>query len=122
MSTKPPIREPEYKILMVEDNPVEGIYFHDALEHAFRIAKSDLEARPIYHHKENSIKNHILLCFASLSISVFLELKTRLSIRHIVKVLKTITDAKIQNKITGEILVNRKILSKEAEELIKMSY
>jgi transposase len=99
-------------------------YYHNLfkIEHAFRIAKSDLEARPIYHHKENSIKNHILLCFVALSISVFLELRTELSIRHIVKVLKTITDAKIQNKITGEILINRKILSKEAEELIKMSY
>lgn len=99
-------------------------YYHNLfkIEHAFRIAKSDLEARPIYHHKENSIKNHILLCFVALSISVFLELKTELSIRHIVKVLKTITDAKIQNKITKETLINRKILSKEAEELIKMSY
>lgn len=99
-------------------------YYHNLfkIEHAFRIAKSDLEARPIYHHKENSIKNHILLCFVALSISVFLELKTGLSIRHIVKVLKTVTDAKIQNKTTKEILVNRKLLNKEAERLIKMSY
>lgn len=99
-------------------------YYHNLfkIEHAFRIAKSDLEARPIYHHKENSIKNHILLCFVALSISVFLELKTGLSIRHIVKVLKTVTDAKIQNKTTKEILINRKLLNKEAEQLIKMSY
>ena len=40
-------------------------YYHNLvkIEHAFRIAKSDLEARPIYHHKEESIKNHIFICF-----------------------------------------------------------
>lgn len=99
-------------------------YYHNLfkIEHAFRIAKSDLEARPIYHHKENSIKNHILLCFVSLSMSVYLELKTKLSIKQIVKLLKTITDAKIRNKITGEILINRRILNERVEKLIKMSY
>jgi transposase len=99
-------------------------YYHNLfkIEHAFRIAKSDLEARPIYHYKENSIKNHILICFVALSISAFLELKTRLSIRHIVKLLKTITDARIQNRVTKEILINRKLLNKEVEKLIKMSY
>ncbi|MDP1994461.1 MAG: IS1634 family transposase, partial [Ignavibacteria bacterium] len=32
-------------------------YYHNLfkVEHAFRISKSDLEMRPIYHHKENSI-------------------------------------------------------------------
>lgn len=99
-------------------------YYHNLfkIEHAFRIAKSDLETRPIFHHKENSIRNHILLCFASLSISVYLELKTKLSIKQIVKLLKTITDAKILNKITGEILINRKIMCGKVEQLVKMSY
>ena len=99
-------------------------YYHNLfkIEHAFRIAKSDLETRPIFHHKENSIRNHILLCFVSLSISVYLELKTKLSIKQIVKLLKTITDAKILNKITGEILINRKIVCEKVEQLVKMSY
>lgn len=99
-------------------------YYHNLfkIEHAFRIAKSDLEARPIFHYKEDSIKNHMLLCFASLSISVFLELKTKLSIQQIVRHLKTVTDAKIRNKNTKEILINRKILNKDVEKLIRMSY
>jgi len=99
-------------------------YYHNLfkIEHAFRIAKSDLETRPIFHHKEDSIKNHILLCFVSLSISVYLELKTKLSIKQTVKLIKAVTDGKIRNKITGKILTNRKMLSKDAERLMKMSY
>ena len=72
-------------------------YYHNLfkVEHAFRIAKSDLEMRPIYHFKENSIKNHILICFVCLAISVYLELLNQKSIKHIVKLLKNVTDAKI---------------------------
>lgn len=99
-------------------------YYHNLfkIEHAFRIAKSDLETRPIFHHKEGSIKNHVLLCFASLAISVYLELKMKLSLKQIVRLLKSVTDAKIRNKITEEILVNREIPSKNVEKIIKMSY
>ena len=55
-------------------------YYHNLykVEHAWRIAKSDLQTRPIYHHKEESIRNHLLICFVALTISVYLELKTKL--------------------------------------------
>ena len=84
-------------------------YYHNLfrIEHAFRIAKSDLEIRPIYHHKENSIKNHILICFICLSISLYLELKNNRSIKSIIKLLKSITDAKILNLKTGKVLRDR---------------
>lgn len=84
-------------------------YYHDLvkIEHAFRIAKSDLEARPIYHHKEESIKNHILICFLALTISVYLEIKNTRSIHSIIEDLKSITDAKILNKITNQIQFER---------------
>ena len=32
-------------------------------ENAFRIHKSDLELRPVWHHKEDRVKAHILVCF-----------------------------------------------------------
>lgn len=84
-------------------------YYHNLfkIEHAFRIAKSDLEARPIYHHKEESIKNHILICFLALTISVYIEIKTKKSIAFILETLKSITDAKILNKVTNQIQFER---------------
>ena len=84
-------------------------YYHDLfkIEHAFRIAKSDLEIRPIYHQKENPIKNHVLICFICLAISIYLELKNKKSIKSIVKYLKSITDGKILNLKTGKIIYDR---------------
>lgn len=84
-------------------------YYHNLvkIEHAFRIAKSDLEARPIYHHKEESIKNHMLICFMALSISLYLELKNKKTINSIVEELKNITDAKILNIVTNEVIFDR---------------
>ena len=99
-------------------------YYHNLfkIEHAFRIAKSDLEARPIYHFKEESIKNHMLICFLALTISVYLELKNKSSIASIVEDIKSITDAKILNKISGKVIFNRVDDRGRVKELEKMSY
>ena len=99
-------------------------YYHNLvkIEHAFRIAKSDLEARPIYHHKEESIKNHMLICFVALTLSVYLELKNKRSIESIVGDLKSITDAKILNKITRDVILDRVRNCGEVESLENLSY
>lgn len=95
-------------------------YYHNLfrVEHAFRISKSDLEMRPIYHHKENSIKNHILMCFVCLSMSVYLEIKNRRSIRSIVTLLKSVTDAKIHNIRTNRVFFARSMVSEEIKNLL----
>ena len=99
-------------------------YYHNLfkVEHAFRISKSDLEMRPIYHYKEESIKNHILLCFMSLAISVYLELKTKYSIKEIVHQIKGITDIQMKAKITGNVIKVRSELSPEVKEIMRLSY
>ena len=99
-------------------------YYHNlvTVEHAFRIAKSDLEARPIYHHKEESIKNHMLICFMALTMSVYLELKNKRSINSIVTDLKSVTEAKILNVLTNEILFDRVKGCGKVTELENLSY
>ena len=42
-------------------------------EAAFRTAKSDLGLRPIYHHKEDRVQAHILVCFLALALWRTLE-------------------------------------------------
>lgn len=95
-------------------------YYHNLfkVEHAFRIAKSDLEMRPIYHHKEESIKNHIMISFICLSISVYLEIKNGKSIKYIVNLLKNVTDAKILNLKTKTIFFDRTALDDETRDLL----
>ena len=89
------------------------------VEKAFRIAKSDLSMRPIYHFKEATIKAHILICFMALTITKYMELKTGKSTRRLVKLLKSITDARILNTLTGEEIILRKEMSEEEKQLWK---
>ena len=86
------------------------------IEQAFRIAKSDLETRPIFHFKEEPIKLHMLICFMSLVISKHIELKTKDSIKKFITEAKKITDVRITNSITNkEIIVKGKSTIKSCE-------
>ena len=38
------------------------------IEASFRMSKHDLAARPIYHHKRESIESHLTIVFAALAI------------------------------------------------------
>lgn len=92
------------------------------IEHAFRIAKSDLEARPIYHRKEESIKNHMLICFMALAMSSYLELKNKRSIGSITEEIKSVTDAKILNTRTNEMIFDRMKTCGKVRALEELSY
>ena len=92
------------------------------VEQAFRIAKSDLQMRPIYHFKQKTIKAHILICFMALAICKYMELKTGRSTKSIVKLLKGVTDAIMVNTLTGEEFTLRSILIDDVKQLlIKMA-
>jgi hypothetical protein len=54
------------------------------IEASFRMSKHDLAARPIYHHKRESIDAHLTIVFAALAISRLIEDRTGWSIRKFV--------------------------------------
>lgn len=89
------------------------------VEQAFRIAKSDLATRPIYHFKRKTIEAHILICFMALAVCKYMELRTGKSTKQIVQLLRSVTEARIKNKLTGEVVVFREELSGEVEQLRK---
>jgi len=72
------------------------------VEQNFRIAKNDLQTRPIFHFKEEPIKLHILICFMALITSRHIELETGISIKKFIQECKKITDGRILNKITNK--------------------
>ena len=55
------------------------------LEKSFRMSKHDLRARPIYHHKRESIDAHLNIVFAALAVSRLVEDRTGWSIRKFVR-------------------------------------
>lgn len=81
------------------------------IEQSFRIAKSDLEARPIYHRKETSIKYHILIVFMALCMTRVIEMEKRESIKRVTDELKDKWTITLQDEISGnslKILLDKK--------------
>jgi hypothetical protein len=55
------------------------------IEKSFRMSKHDLQARPIYHHKRDSIEAHLTVVFAALAVTRFIEDRTGWSIKKFVR-------------------------------------
>ena len=55
------------------------------IEASFRMSKHDLAARPIYHHKRESIEAHLSVVFAALAVGRLVEERTGWSIRRFVR-------------------------------------
>lgn len=75
------------------------------VEQAFRMSKTDLKTRPIFHYTHDAIKAHVLLCFMALMVGKFLEIKTGLSLRHIRDILWNVHEAHIKDTLSGKQII-----------------
>ena len=66
--------------------------YHDLwhVEQSFRMSKTDLAARPMFHHTREAIEAHLTIVFAALAIARYLQNATGMSIRRIVQTLRPI--------------------------------
>ena len=64
--------------------------YHDLwnVEASFRMSKTDLKARPIFHHTRDAIEAHLTIVFTALAIARHLQNTTALSIKKIVQTLR----------------------------------
>lgn len=90
------------------------------VEQAFRIAKSDLASRPIFHRKETSIRAHMLICVMALAISKYIEIKTQQSIRSVLDLCRTVVDAQLVQKTTRTKNIMRSPISEEMDKIQKI--
>lgn len=77
------------------------------VEQSFRMSKSDLKARPIFHHKRDSIEAHLTIVLAALAMGKVIENNTGMSIKRFVRTLRPIR--------SGIVLINSKEYEAEAE-------
>jgi transposase len=80
------------------------------IEEAFRITKTDLKVRPIYHWKPSRIKAHIAICFMAYTLLAQLRYRLKkngieLSPRKIKDELNRVVKVKIRNKTTQTNIV-----------------
>lgn len=89
------------------------------VERAFRISKNDLTARPIYHFRRQTIIAHLLICVVSLAVFKFMEIQTGKSAHCVMEKLKSITDGRMLNIITGKEIVMRGEITDEIRALLQ---
>lgn len=72
-------------------------FYHELhhIEQAFRMTKTDLQARPIFQHMEDSIKAHLTIVFTALAVSKHLYLTTGITAPKLIETLNTHRSATI---------------------------
>ena len=93
------------------------------VERAFRISKTDLKIRPIYHRLETRIKAHVLISFASYTIYKEFERKLKLNdvkFNFSQKFLRKVIEHLIALKIDDEVIpINPSDIQKQILDAIK---
>jgi transposase len=100
---------------------VEQIYtaYHNLwnIEKAFRISKSKIEIRPIFHFTRKRIEAHICICFVALKVYKELErilkqTNINMSVDKVLNMAKTITTIKIKMPVNNQILSKTMIMKR----------
>lgn len=101
--------------------PAEQIYaaYHNlwTVELAFRIAKSKLEVRPMFHFTRKRIEAHICICFVALKVYKELDriLKLngiKLSIDKVLRMAKTVTTIQVRLPLNGQLLSRTMVMKR----------
>lgn len=92
------------------------------IEKAFRVAKTDLKIRPVFHRKQSRIEAHICLTFVAYKVYKELERqlkekKSPLSAEKVIEILQSIYQLEIKNPINDDVLKKTILLTEEHRQL-----
>ena len=103
------------------DIPIQDVYtaYHNLwhVERAFRIAKSKIEIRPMFHFTRKRIEAHICICFVALKVYKELErmLKVseiKMSVDKVLALAKTITTIQIRLPLNKEVYTQTMLMAR----------
>ena len=86
------------------------------VEASFRMSKTDLRARPMFHHTRDAIEAHLTIVFAALAVARYLQDATGLSIRKIVRTLRPLQQITV--RIAGHEHLAEDPLTDTAEAIL----
>ena len=92
--------------------------YHDLwrVEQSFRMSKTDLRARPMFHHTRDAIEAHLTIVFAALAVARHLQEVTGLSVRKIVQTLRPLQQISV--RIAGHEHLAHDPLTPQAQEIL----
>lgn len=110
---------------LTKDEVLENYQHLWQIEKAFRIAKTDLKIRPIYHRKQKRIEAHICLTFTAYKVYKELERqlkekKSNLSPEKVIEILQSIYQIEILTPKSKEIIRKNLLITKEHESLSEL--
>ena len=78
--------------------------YHDLwhVERSFRMSKSDLRARPMFHRTRDAIEAHLTIVFTALAVAHNIQERTGLAIAKVIKQLRPLRSATIAINGTSE--------------------
>ena len=103
------------------DIPIQDVYaaYHNLwhVERSFRIAKSKIEIRPMFHFTRKRIEAHICICFVALKVYKELErmLKVseiKMSVDKVLALAKTITTIQIKLPLNNEVYTQTMLMAR----------
>jgi len=94
------------------------------IEESFRINKSSLEMRPVYHFKPHRIRAHILICYLAFAISRYTQKQIEkyvgfISIEKIRDALGGVESSLLEDQLTGERYILPSSMSQEARNIYR---
>lgn len=92
------------------------------VEKSFRISKSDLKARPVFHTAKERIEAHLTIVFASLAIIRLVEKTTSKSVQKVLWFLDQVKEVVMEEKISREQISKwSEIENQEIKDLLKLA-
>lgn len=88
------------------------------VEKSFRMAKSDIRARPMFHHQRDSIEAHLTVVFCALAVARYLQDATGVSIKKLVQALRPLRTVTIN--VNGHELTAAPAISTETQEILDL--
>ena len=116
-----------YNLLITSETDMKSIDIYNTyhnlwrIEESFRIMKSDLDARPVFLQKENSIKGHFLICYLTVLLERIFQFKVldnKYSTQEIIKFVKSFKVVKGESKYIN-VTASSKFI-KEFEQMTKL--
>ena len=97
-------------------------YYHALwrVEQTFRMSKSDLKARPIFHYTHDAIRAHLLICFMALMIGKYIEIKTGRSLLAVKDLLWQVQEVKLKDLASDIKRTVRSSIPLELTEVLRL--
>lgn len=86
------------------------------VEESFRMTKSDLQARPVFHRKRDSIEAHLAIVFTALAVARYLQDRTGVTIKKLVQTLRPLRSVTIS--IAGQQVTAQPRLTDDATAIL----